>query len=224
MGVFSESPFYQHQGRFLFPTICLWSRKGNFWTARTVNSSNSPPSRCKPNKYGAFRRFRAGFYATDGETGIQYATTGTVNPQSVLTETTMGMLNPMKTVERAGDLKRAVSGGGRLARDARVDPRAPTALPTDRPIGRSPTQNAAAQKEVRRMQDEGYTDIRVNQHQVDASGQRVGINRPDVQGTSPSGTREHVEFDTSKSNRGARHEQRIRSNDSEAKIDLRRVD
>lgn len=42
-----------------------------------MNSSNSPPSRCKPNKYGAFRRFRAGFYATDG-----YRSDGINNPYS----------------------------------------------------------------------------------------------------------------------------------------------
>jgi hypothetical protein len=158
------------------------------------------------------------------EAGIQYLTTGTVNPRTVLVESAKGMLNPMKTVERARDLGRAFKGAGRLARDAKVNPKAPAALPTDRPIGKSPTQNEAAQAEVRSMQDRGYTDVRVDQQQVDASGQRVGINRPDVQGTSPTGTREYVEFDTSKSNRGAGHEQRIKANDPDGKVDLRRVD
>ena len=111
----------------------------------------------------------------------------------------------------------------RLPQDVNVSPQPPAALPTNRPIGQSPTQNAAAQAEVQRMQAAGFRDIRVNQQQVNAQGQRVGTNRPDVQGTSPSGQRHYIEFDTSGSTRGPGHEARIRANDPNGHVQLRTV-
>jgi hypothetical protein len=112
----------------------------------------------------------------------------------------------------------------RAPQDVNVNPTPPAALPTDRPVGKSPTQNAEAQAEVGRMKDGGYTDVRVNQQQVNAQGVRVGIGRPDVQGTSPVGQREYIEFDTSKSNRGPAHQDRLLTNDPAGKVDLRKVD
>lgn len=56
-------------------------------------------------------------------------------------------------------------------------------------------QNQAKDDLVRRLRDLGYTDIRVNQQQVNAARERVGINRPDVQGTTPGGERHYFEFD-----------------------------
>lgn len=64
-------------------------------------------------------------------------------------------------------------GSGRLDQDIKVNPVAPAALPTSRPIGLSPTQNAEAQKIVAELKAAGYTDIRVNQQQLNASGTRV---------------------------------------------------
>jgi hypothetical protein len=61
-------------------------------------------------------------------------------------------------------------------------------------------------------------DVRVNQTQVDASGNRVGINRPDLQYTI-DGKRYYVEYDKprcgnpSASKRGDAHAQRILNND-----------
>ncbi|MAO22296.1 MAG: hypothetical protein CMJ25_16235 [Phycisphaerae bacterium] len=112
----------------------------------------------------------------------------------------------------------------RLPQDVNVNPVPPRALDTNRPIGTSPTQNAAAQAEVQRMIDNGFTDIRVNQQQINGSGERVGINRPDVSGTNPAGVRENVEFDRTSSNRGPQHEERILANDPDAIVDLRTVD
>ena len=112
----------------------------------------------------------------------------------------------------------------RLPQDVAVNPTPPAALPTNRPIGSSPTQNAEAQSQVQTWQQNGYTDVRVNQQQVNAQGQRVGVNRPDLQGTNPSGQRENIEYDTSSSPRGPAHEQRIKANDPQAQVTQKTVD
>jgi len=117
-----------------------------------------------------------------------------------------------------------VDAQSRLPQDINVNPTAPRALPTNRPIGTSQTQNAAAQAEVRRLQAQGFTDIRVNQQQVNGAGQRVGINRPDISATSPQGRRVNIELDRSTSNRGPVHATRTRANDPDAEIILRTVD
>lgn len=123
----------------------------------------------------------------------------------------------------AGRLEGAGTGVARLSQDMNVNPRAPRALPTNRPIGLSPTQNAEAQKIVAELKAAGYTDIRVNQQQVNALGSRVGVNRPDIQATSPGGQRVHYELDTASSTRGAGHETRIKANDPAAKVILKTV-
>lgn len=116
------------------------------------------------------------------------------------------------------------SATGRLPQDVSVNPKAPDPLPTDRPVSNSPTQNNAAQSEVARMKQEGYQDIRVNQQQVNAARERVGVGRPDVQGTSPGGVREYHEFDRSTSTRGAGHAARAMANDPSGKVFLHTVD
>ena len=64
--------------------------------------------------------------------------------------------------------------------------------------------------------------IRVNQQQVNALGQRVGVNRPDLQYTAPSGNRVYIEYDNAtpsawpNSPRGPGHGQRILANDPNA--------
>ena len=127
-------------------------------------------------------------------------------------------VDTLKASGKADDLRR-------LPQDINVNPQAPSPLPTNRPIGTSSTQNAAAQGEVRRMEAQGFVDIRVNQQQVNGAGQRVGTNRPDVSGTNPStGNRVNVEFDRSTSTRGVEHERRIRANDPQAEVILRKVD
>jgi hypothetical protein len=52
----------------------------------------------------------------------------------------------------------------------------------------------------------------VNQQQVNAAGQRVGINRPDLQYTL-NGDRYYTEYEGLANPRGAAHELRILSND-----------
>ena len=102
---------------------------------------------------------------------------------------------------------------GRLPQDVMINPEAPPSLPTNRPIGLSGSQNEAAQREIMILEDLGYYDFRVNQQQVNAAGERVGNNRPDVQATTPEGVRVYIEYDTAKSKRGENHRRRILAND-----------
>ena len=104
------------------------------------------------------------------------------------------------------------------------DPRRQVAAPPPnngdgRPHG-SPAHDRAVNGQVQRMRDGGYGDIRKNQTQVDAQGNRVGNNRPDVQGTNPqTGQREHVEVDRDP-NRAAQHQRDIMRNDPSARCTL----
>jgi RHS repeat-associated protein len=111
-----------------------------------------------------------------------------------------------------------------LPQDASADPTPPRALPTSRPVGRRPNQNAAKDDDVAAAREQGATDIRVNQQQVDAEGDRVGINRPDLQYTLPDGTRVYVEYDSSSSGRGPVHQARILANDPNGVVILKTVD
>ena len=70
-----------------------------------------------------------------------------------------------------------------LPRDVNVNPEPPHALPTDRPVGPSACQNAQAQADIQAAKNAGAEDIRVNQQQVNADGERIGVNRPDTQMT-----------------------------------------
>jgi hypothetical protein len=112
----------------------------------------------------------------------------------------------------------------RLPQDVAVDPVAPDALPLNRPVGTSPTQNAEVQADIAQARADGGTDFRVNQQQVDAAGNRVGTNRPDLQYTDANGQRVYVEYDRTSSTRGPAHETRILSNDPTGRVILKTVD
>ena len=107
----------------------------------------------------------------------------------------------------------------RSFRDVNVSSAAPQALPLNRPIGSSTSQNAAFQQHVVKIQLQGATNIRVNQQQIDLHGNRVGINRPDLQYTL-NGQRYYVEYDTPSSGRGPGHMSRIMSNDPMGIVEL----
>jgi hypothetical protein len=110
--------------------------------------------------------------------------------------------------------------GPRLSQDVAVRPKVPGQLPTNRPVGSSPIQNAQAQADIEYLENMGATNIRVNQQQVTAeNGQRVGANRPDLQ-FDYNGRRYHVEYDTPASGRGPGHQSRTTSNDPNAEIIL----
>ncbi|WP_068079637.1 RHS repeat-associated core domain-containing protein [Novosphingobium rosa] len=111
----------------------------------------------------------------------------------------------------------------RLPQDIAVNPKPPAALSLRRPIGQSPTQNAAMQADIAAARAEGATDFRVNQQQVNAAGERVGVNRPDLQYTDANGKRVYVEYDTPSSTRGPGHEVRLKSNDPDGHVILKTV-
>ncbi|MEU7908527.1 FG-GAP-like repeat-containing protein [Actinoplanes sp. NPDC049118] len=117
----------------------------------------------------------------------------------------------------------AAPKAARLPQDVAANPAAPAALPLNRPIGTSPTQNAALQARIADLQAKGATDFRVNQQQVDVNGTRVGINRPDLQYTL-NGQRQYEEFDRSTSQRGPAHQTRIEANDPSGGVLLHTVD
>jgi hypothetical protein len=114
----------------------------------------------------------------------------------------------------------ATKGVERLAQDVAADPTAPRALATTRSIGRA-SHNDALQEELASL-PRGASNIRVNQQQVNAIGDRVGINRPDLQYTL-DGRRYYQEYEGPGNPRGAAHEARIRANDPAGDFQLRIV-
>ena len=118
---------------------------------------------------------------------------------------------PTPTVAVA-DEGAVASTATRLAQDIEVNPVAPRALPLNRPVGGSASQNAFVQDRIASLQGSGATDFRVNQQQVNINGTRVGMNRPDLQYTL-KGQRYYEEFDIPSSTRGPFHRARILAND-----------
>lgn len=97
----------------------------------------------------------------------------------------------------------------RLPQDVRVNPIPPPPRSTGT-VGR-PSHNAAIREIVDGLPADA-SDIRVNQQQVNALGERVGINRPDLQYTV-DGKRYYVEIEGPRNPRGEQHEIRIKAND-----------
>ncbi|PPI68899.1 hypothetical protein C5E12_11395 [Rathayibacter rathayi] len=97
--------------------------------------------------------------------------------------------------------------------------------PLGRPVGKNANQNAEVWDLVERLKNtDGVEDIRVNQQQVNANGERVGINRPDLQYIDADSVRHYIEWDTTASGRGQGHAARLRANDPDGIIELRTVD
>jgi hypothetical protein len=111
-----------------------------------------------------------------------------------------------------------VPTGPRLRQDLTVKPEVPDLLKTTRPISPSPRQNAQLQRDIEYLKELGARNIRVNQQQLTfGNGQRVGINRPDLQ-FDYNGRRYYVEYDSPTSGRGPGHQSRLTANDPEAII------
>lgn len=104
----------------------------------------------------------------------------------------------------------------RLPQDVAVNPVPPPASTTGT-IGNDPVQNAALARWLVVLVRLGARDIRVNQQQVNAAGERVGINRPDLQFTY-EGERWYIEWDRPSSRRGIPHGERILANDPHGRI------
>ncbi|HVG63523.1 MAG TPA: hypothetical protein VNA24_33465 [Hyalangium sp.] len=110
--------------------------------------------------------------------------------------------------------------GPRLRQDVTVKPNAPDLLKTTRPISPSPRQNAQLQRDIEYLEKLGAENIRVNQQQLTFwNGQRVGINRPDLQ-FDYQGHRYSVEYDSPTSGRGPGHQSRLTANDPDATVIL----
>jgi ketosteroid isomerase-like protein len=93
---------------------------------------------------------------------------------------------------------------------------APPALPLeDRPHG-GPAHDEAIDDYIKNL-PKNAEDVRKNQAQVDAEGNKVGDNRPDVQWTDEEGRRHYVEV-TSKTSRG--NPDQIRANDPKGIIEI----
>ena len=113
-----------------------------------------------------------------------------------------------------------VPAGPRLRQDVTVKPKVPDLLETDRPISPSPRQNAQLQADIEYLKKLGAENIRVNQQQLTfKNGQRVGINRPDLQ-FDYNDRRYSVEYDSPTSGRGPGHQSRLTANDPEANVIL----
>jgi RHS repeat-associated protein len=113
----------------------------------------------------------------------------------------------------------------RLPQDKRREsehPSPPSANNGNSTIGTNPNQDAALRRDIQQAQQDGATDIRVNQEQVNAQGVRVGQNRPDLQYTDRNGIRHYTEYDQDPAS-GAAHAQRIRANDPAGVIDTKTV-
>jgi RHS repeat-associated protein len=119
----------------------------------------------------------------------------------------------LTVVAIAGPKAPAEAGSGRLPQDVGVNPKPPAANNGTGAVGPSATQNAAAEGDVAAARAAGHTDIRMNQQQVNAQGQRVGVNRPDLQSTDANGVRHYTEYDRSAQN-AADHHARTTANDS----------
>jgi len=126
-------------------------------------------------------------------------------------------LNPSRLVKRL--LGRAPAPAARLPQDLAVSPVAPPVRALSRPVGSSVTQNAHVQQRIRDLQAQGASDFRVNQQQVNIAGERVGINRPDLQYTHGA-RRRYEEFDVPGSNRGPGHKSRLEANDPAGEVEL----
>lgn len=104
-----------------------------------------------------------------------------------------------------------------------MSPAAPRALPLNRPVGASATQNQFVQSRIASLKEQGATAFQVNQQQVNVNNVPVGINPPDLQYTL-NGRRFYEEFDTLVSTRGPGHAARIGANDPFGLINLFPVD
>jgi hypothetical protein len=94
-------------------------------------------------------------------------------------------------------------------------------------VGGSAAQNSALRADIRAAKLGRARDFRVDQQQVNSAGQRVGINRPDLQYTRADGTRVYIEYDNRipstfpNTPRGQAHADRILANDPNGVVELR---
>jgi hypothetical protein len=118
----------------------------------------------------------------------------------------------LKGPVKAGLSRLGPTTTARLPQDLGVNPTAPRPLPLNRPVSSSPSQNLFVQNRIGDLIQQGATDIRVNQQQVNINGIRVGVNRPDLQYTL-NNVRAYEEFETQSWADVLAHQPRITAND-----------
>ena len=137
----------------------------------------------------------------------------------VTSRTEPGPVQAARNIERRAPLTRR-------CRTRTINRNGPNPGGRSRPIGQSFAQDVSLRQDIARAQRAGGRDFRVNQQQVNASGRRVGINRPDLQYTNRFGVRVYVEYERRTHRgiiRGRAHARRIRANDPFAIIKIRYV-
>jgi RHS repeat-associated protein len=127
------------------------------------------------------------------------------------------------TIRATGQPQPTLRTVSRVPQDVNVNSTPPPANGGAGSIGSNTNQAAALQRYITELLTLGARDIRTNQQQVNAAGQRVGINRPDLQFTY-EGRRWYIEWDTTSSLRGIPHGERILANDPDAMILLFSLD
>ncbi|MCX6317005.1 MAG: DUF4157 domain-containing protein [Bacteroidetes bacterium] len=125
------------------------------------------------------------------------------------------------------DLEKKLAGlkdikSERVQDDIDVDPKPPKANDGAGKIGTTPNQNTQLLADVLEAKAKNATDIRVNQQQVDASGKRVGTNRPDLQYTL-NGQRYYIEYEHMSNPRGDEHTKRTLANDQNGIVQVKLV-
>ena len=118
---------------------------------------------------------------------------------------------------------RTSTARSRLPQDEAVNPDPPKRLPWQgRRVGTSQAQHDALQADIQDAISKGATDIRVNQQQVNANGERVGINRPDLQYTLGD-ERYYTEYERPGAPRGVEHTERILANDPTGNVTVKEI-
>lgn len=185
-----------------------------------------------PNAGRAAERGGAGAQAT-GQ-AARHRLHPNIHASGAIDSLSNAQVKAINTLAQKGD--RVIVGDGqpriRNARDIGVNPEAPPNMGIKgRTVGRSRLQNEMVQDDIKRLREAGveFDEIRINQQQVNAAKCRVGICRPDTQGTILEGSlsggrRLYIEYDRASSSRGREHAQRLLSNDPNAIVILKTVD
>jgi hypothetical protein len=168
--------------------------------------------------YAAVKNVRVNGFWFNSKVFIPKTSGGTNNQSTInAVENTGGRISLSPIFENAQQQPPPLKNIPRLLQDINVSPKAPSAKTTGT-IGKNANQYQALQNWINILKKHPEVkDIRVNQQQVNVNGVRVGINRPDLQFTQ-GGKRYYAEWDTSSSNRGIPHGERIMANDPDGLV------
>ena len=104
-----------------------------------------------------------------------------------------------------------------------INPDPPRPLPANHTVGESGAQNEWIHARIEYLRSIKADDLRLYQQQVNAQGRRVEMSVPTIQYTH-RGTRYYEVVDTTTSNRGSEHSDRILADDPAGRVYLWEVD